>query len=97
MYDRVVVVLLDEGSYDAKGGETKVFKGTRFGSRIQERIKKERYMRVQEELSCLRVRCDALKKSESIANAVRYMCCKIWRGEHRIDRHNLLEESRHDP
>jgi hypothetical protein len=36
---------LDEGSYDAKGGETKVFKGTRFGSRIQERIKKERYMR----------------------------------------------------
>ena len=36
---------LDKGSYDAKGGETKVFKGTRFGSRIQERIKKERYMR----------------------------------------------------
>ena len=36
---------LDEGSYDAKGGETKVFKGTRFGSCIQERIKKERYMR----------------------------------------------------
>jgi len=41
VYDRVVVVLLDEGSYDAKGGETQVFKGTRFGSRIQERIKKD--------------------------------------------------------
>ena len=36
---------LDEGAYDAEGGETKIFKGTRFGSRIQERIKKERYMR----------------------------------------------------
>ena len=36
---------LDEGTYDAEGGETKVFKRTRFGSRIQERIKKKRYMR----------------------------------------------------
>lgn len=36
---------LDEGAYDAEGGETKVFKGTGFGSRIQERIEKERYMR----------------------------------------------------
>jgi hypothetical protein len=36
---------LDEGAYDTEGGETKVFKGAGFGSRIQERIKKERYMR----------------------------------------------------
>src|SRR6266702_8935863 len=108
---------LDEGAYDAKRVETKVFKGTRFGSRIQERIKKQRYVRyyvafshrrvkvgevgrevstVQEELSRLGMRCDALKESESVADTVRYMRGEVRRREHGIDRHDLLEESRHD-
>jgi len=51
---------------------------------------------VQEELSCLGMRCDALEEREGIANAVRYMRCQVrWR-EHWIDGHDLLEEGWHD-
>ena len=51
---------------------------------------------VQEELSRLGMRCDALKESESVADAVRYMRGKVGRREHGVDRHDLLEESWHD-
>jgi hypothetical protein len=51
---------------------------------------------IQEELSCLGMRCDTLKQSEGIANAVRYVRCQVGRGEHWIDGHDLLEESWHD-
>ena len=42
------------------------------------------------------MRRDALKKSESVADTVRYMGGEVWRREHRIDRHDLLKESGHD-
>ena len=51
---------------------------------------------VQEELSCLRMRCDALEEREGVAYAVGYMCGQVRRGEHWIDGHDLLEEGWHD-
>ena len=51
---------------------------------------------VQEELSCLGMRRDALEEREGVANAVGYMRCQVrWR-EHWIDGHDLLEEGWHD-
>ena len=51
---------------------------------------------VQEELSCLRMRCDALEEREGVAYTVGYMCSQVRRGEHWIDGHDLLEEGWHD-
>jgi hypothetical protein len=51
---------------------------------------------IQEELSCLWMRCDALKESEGITDAVRYMRCQVGWGEHWIDGNDFLEEGRHD-
>ncbi len=51
---------------------------------------------VQEELSCLGMRCDALEERKGITDAVRYMCCQIRRGEHWVYGYDLLEESWHD-
>jgi hypothetical protein len=51
---------------------------------------------VQEELSCLGMRCDALKESESVADAVRYMRGEVRGRKHGIDRHDLLKEGWHD-
>jgi hypothetical protein len=51
---------------------------------------------VQEELSCLGMRRDALEEREGVANAVGYMRRQVrWR-EHWIDGHDLLEEGWHD-
>jgi len=87
---------LDESTNDAEGGEAQVLKWTCFRSCVQERVQEEGYMGVQEELSCLGMRCDTLEEREGIANAVRYMRCQVrWR-EHWIDGHNLLEEGWHD-
>jgi len=96
VYYRVVVVLLDESADDTEGGEAQVLEWTCFGSCIQERVQEEGYMCVQEELSCLRMRCDALEEREGVAYAIGYMCGQVWRGEHWIDGHDLLEEGGHD-
>jgi hypothetical protein len=51
---------------------------------------------VQKQLSCLGMRCDALEEREGVADAIRYMCREVRRGEHWVYRHDLLEESWHD-
>ena len=42
------------------------------------------------------MRGNALEERERIAYTIGYMRCEVWRGEHRIDGDDLLEESRHD-
>lgn len=42
------------------------------------------------------MRCDALEEREGVADAIRYMCCEVRRGEHWVYRHDLLKESWHD-
>ena len=51
---------------------------------------------VQEQLSRLGMRCDALEERKGVADAIRYMCCEVRRGKHWVYRYDLLEESWHD-
>jgi len=44
VYDRVIVILLDESTDDTEGGEAQVFERTCFGCCIQERIQEQGYM-----------------------------------------------------
>lgn len=94
--DVAVIVLLDEGSDDAEGGEAEVLERTSLGSRVEEGVEEEGDVGAEEEGAGVVVRGDALEEGEGVADAVRGVGGEGRRGEERVDGNDFLEKSRHD-
>jgi hypothetical protein len=91
-----VVVLLDERTDDAEGGEAEVLKRTGLRGRVKERIEEKGDVGAEEEGAGVVVRSDALEEGEGVANTVRGVSSKGGRGEERVDGDDFLQKSRHD-
>ena len=90
--DHVRVVHLHQRADHAQRRQPQVLERPRLGDGVQERVQKQRDVRVQEERAGVGMRRDALQERQRVTHAVRRVVGERRRREQRVDGDDLLQQ-----